>query len=81
MKITLDVSKITVLTGNPGPDNVMLHVKLPDACFPYKKNELTLDFKAAQGFGECFVNAYFEMKPEIIDFSKDRIRVPFSKHE
>ena len=57
MKIEFEVSEALVITGR-GPDKVFLKTNYKEACYPYR-NELILEFTAAQGSGAVFIQNQF----------------------
>lgn len=79
MKITLEVSKITVISWD-GPDEIILWTKLPEACYPFGPSQ-TLAFQAAAGTGEDYVKKHFGCEPdEVISRSKPiKVKSPTSE--
>ncbi len=57
MLITLEITKIQVLTGS-GPDAVLLNTTLPEGCWPYT-GHATLTVQVAAGTGEDYARKHF----------------------
>jgi hypothetical protein len=61
----MKIIRATVLSGK-GPDKIMLHTDLPEACYPYN-GFLYLDFNCAQDKGDEYLAIHFPNIPtEII---------------
>lgn len=62
----LKVKEISLLSGNYGPDIILLHTNLPCGIWPFK-GEATLRLEVAKGYGEDYCKEHFPKVPiEII---------------
>lgn len=73
MKIELDILSIQVLEMNDSSDLVTLNIALPDPCWPYKANELSMSFRAATGTGASYAEDYFGIKPHVTKVKSSKI--------
>lgn len=67
MQVTINITKITVLTGY-GADKVTLHTDLPSGTPAVSREPLSLSLEAARGEGEAYAGKHFPGLPiEVIN--------------
>ncbi len=55
MKLTFEITRVTILQKRYGPDNVSLHTTNPSPAPGFTEESLYLDFKVARGGGPEYV--------------------------
>lgn len=62
MKLTIKVTKITILRMQSGSEIVSLRTEMPEATYPYKES-LDLEFRASREQAEDYVKKHFPGVP------------------
>ncbi len=55
MKLSLNISRITIVKDPYGPDAIFLMTDKPEACWPFEASSLSIALKAASGYGEQYI--------------------------
>jgi len=70
MKLSLEIARVAVLTGD-GADRILLHISAPSP-FPAMKDEPVAEIQASRGYGETWCRNVLGVVPELIQTGRSK---------